>query len=86
MGEAFSLAEVVAAPWAERILLMLPYWRAIDPLRLCEVNGLKLTGKWLQATAARRSVVATSAGGVEMARASRLYYVDYVSPGAPGTL
>jgi len=63
---------------------MLPYWRGIDTLLLCKQYGLKRTAAWLQAVAARPSVIATSAGQSEMARASKLYYVSYVSPNAPG--
>ena len=36
--------------------------------------------------AAHPSVVQSSAGEEEMARASRRYYVEHVSPGAPGVL
>ena len=39
-----------------------------------------------RAVAARRSVVETSAGAEEMARAAAHYYVEHVSPGAPGRL
>jgi len=84
LGEAFSHAEAVAAPWVERMLLMLPHWRGLDPVRLCEVQGLPRTASWMQAVAARPSVQSTSAGEEEMVRASRRYYVNYASPGTPG--
>ena len=84
LGEAFSTAEVVAAPWVERMALMLPHWRNVDVFALCDSHGLTLTSKWLRAVLARPSVVATSAGKDEMALAARRYFVDYVSPGAPG--
>ncbi len=86
LGGTFSLAEAVAAPWCERMLRMLPHWRAIDTPSLCERHGLLLTREWLLATAARPSVVQSSAGDVEMARAAALYYVSHVSPGAAGRL
>jgi len=86
LGGRFSLAEVVAAPWVERILLMLPHWRAIDACRLCESQGLLATRDWLVAVSQRPSVVETSAGEAEMARAARRYFVTHVSPGAPGVL
>jgi len=66
------------------MLLMLPYWRGVDTLALCRGQGLTRTASWLQAVAARPSVQATSAGLPEMARASKLYYVSHISPGAPG--
>jgi len=84
LGERFSLAEAVAAPWVERMLCMLPFWRGIDPLHLCESHGLQRTSAWMQCVAARPSVQLTSAGKAEMVRAARRYYVDYASPGTPG--
>jgi|Transcript_49709 hypothetical protein len=66
------------------MLLMLPYWRNIDLLKLCRQQGLARTASWMEAVAARPSVQATSAGEAEMARAARLYYVSHVSPGARG--
>lgn len=82
----FSLAEVVAAPWVERMLQMMPLWRAVDFPYLLQQNGLERTRTWMQAIAARPSVTASSAGADEMERASRRYYVKHVSPGAPGVL
>jgi hypothetical protein len=63
---------------------MLPYWRAIDPLALCSSHGLTRTAVWLQAVTSRPSVIKTSAGEAEMARASKLYYVNYATPGSKG--
>lgn len=82
----FSLAEVVAAPWVERMLEMLPHWRGLDLPLLLQQNGLERTRKWMLAIAARPSVTESSAGVEEMARASRRYFVEHVSPGAPGVL
>ncbi len=86
LGSTFSLAEAIAGPWVERMIRMLPHWRDMHILSLCEARGLQRTRRWLEAVAARPSVAETSAGTAEMIRASRLYYVDYVSPGAPGEL
>ena len=86
LGSTFSLAEAIAGPWVERMIRMLPHWRDTHILSLCEARGLQRTRRWLEAVAARPSVAETSAGKAEMVRASRLYYVDYVSPGAPGEL
>ena len=84
LGERFSHAEAVAAPWVERMLLMLPFWRGLDALLMCERSGLTATSAWMRAVAARPSVQETSAGEAEMVRASKLYYVDYASPGTQG--
>ena len=63
---------------------MLPYWRNLDLVTLCERQGLRATATWLGAVAERPSVQQTSAGLDEMVRASKKYYVGYASPGAPG--
>lgn len=65
---------------------MLPHWRAFDIEVLCEQNGLMRTRDWIRAVLSRESVVESAATVEEMARASRLYYVSYVSPGAVGSL
>ena len=84
LGEQFSFGEAVAAPWVERMLLMLPYWRGVDTLKLCEAHGLERTSRWMQAVAMRPSVQRSSAGEDEMVRASKLYYVEHASPGTRG--
>ena len=84
LGSQFSHAECVAAPWVQRMLLMLPYWRNMDILDECEQRGLSCTARWLRAVAARPSVIETACEEAEMVRASKLYYVDYASPGSPG--
>jgi len=65
---------------------MLPFWRNTDVSRLMATNGLILTDRWMRAILERPSVLQTSAGKKEMVAASRKYFVNYVSPGAPGTL
>ena len=85
-GEAFTLAECVAAPWVERMSAMLPLWRNIDFAALCEGHGLTKVAAWSDAVLERPSVQTTSAGTEETARAARRYYVEYVSPGAAGVL
>ena len=66
------------------MLLMLPYGRKIDAVELCEESGCARTAAWLRAVATRPSVEETSAGEAEMARAAKLYYVDYATPGCRG--
>ena len=80
-GEAFTLAECVAAPWVERMSAMLPLWRNIDFAALCEGHGLTKVAAWSDAVLERPSVQTTSAGTEEMARAARR--VEYVSRARP---
>ena len=74
----------MAAPWVQRMLLMLPYWRNLDILAACDAQGLQRTAAWIRAVAARPSVVETCCDEAEMVAASRRYYVDYASPGSRG--
>ena len=83
LGRQFSLAECVAAPWVERMLVMLPYWRSVNLVELCRQQSLTRTASWLQAVASRPSVLSTTAGEAAMAKAATAYYVSFVSPGAP---
>ena len=66
------------------MLLMLPFWRNLDILKLCERQGLTRTRAWLEHVAARPSVIETAADEAEMVRASKLYYVSFASPGSRG--
>ena len=71
LGKTFSLAEVAAAPWVERMIRMLPYFRNVDFFRLCRQSGLTRTEAWCRAIVERPSVVESTAGEVEMRRAAR---------------
>ena len=77
-GEAFTLAEGVAAPWVERMSAMLPLWRNIDFTALCEGTGLTKVAAWsdavLQGVGAddERGYVRDGARGAEVLRRLRL--------------
>ena len=85
-GEAFTLAECVAAPWVERMSAMLPLWRNIDFTALCERHERSLPTKvaaWSDAVLERPPVQSRRARvrrRSRSARAARRYYVEDVSP------
>ena len=80
LGEKFSIAECISAPWVQRFHHVIPHYRA-ETLNDIGVSGS--ISKWMEAVQKRSSVIDTGVPSGEMFRAAELYYVSYVSPGAP---
>ena len=84
LGDDFSFAECVAAPWVQRFFVTLPYFRGIDfddVLRAFDA----LPG-WMRAVRDRASCKESICPEGEMLDAAKRYYVSYLSPGARGRL
>ena len=84
LGDDFSFAECVAAPWVQRFFVTLPYFRGIDfddVLRAFDA----LPG-WMRAVRDRASCRESICPEGEMIDAAKRYYVSYLSPGAKGCL
>ena len=84
LGDDFSFAECVAAPWVQRFFVTLPYFRGIDfddVLRAFDA----LPG-WMCAVRDRASCRESICPEGEMLDAAKRYYVSYLSPGATGRL
>ena len=84
LGDDFSFAECVAAPWVQRFFVTLPYFRGIDfddVLRAFDA----LPG-WMRAVRDRASCRESICPEGEMIDAAKRYYVSYLSPGATGRL
>jgi len=81
LGDMFSLAECIAAPWVQRFYVTLPYFRSVDFQNTMLPFGR--TTKWMEAVCRRKSVVESKCPEEEMIAAARKYYVSYVTPGAP---
>ena len=84
LGDDFSFAECVAAPWVQRFFVTLPYFRGIDfddVLRAFDA----LPG-WMRAVRDRASCKESICPEGEMIDAAKRYYVSYLSPGARGRL
>ena len=80
LGEAVSLAEVVAAPWVQRWGVTLPRFRRRDLERdILAPRGLDRVAAWTRAVAARPAAVETAAPPSEMIAAAEKYYVTYVT-------
>jgi len=84
LGDSFSLAECIAAPWVQRLFVTLPYFRSVDFRKT--VLPYKRTKKWMDAVRARSSVTVTKCPEDEIVAAARRYYVSYISPGSPGAM
>jgi glutathione S-transferase len=85
LGDTFSLAECICAPWVQRFFVTLPYFRGID----FQEQILSLypnVARWMAAVSSRPSVLESKCDEEEMLNAARRYYVSFVSPDAPGRL
>jgi len=86
LGNTFSIAECIAAPWVQRFFVTLPYFRGVDFFQQVLPAECVNVSRWMNAVRQRPSVKASSCPEEEMLAAARKYYVSYVSPGAPGIL
>jgi glutathione S-transferase len=86
LGNTFSVAECMAAPWIQRFYVTLPYFRGIHIIEDIIPKECEEVAKWMEVVRKRPSVQVTACADDEMLNAARKYYVSYVSPGAPGTL
>lgn len=59
LGETFSTAECIAAPFVQRCCTVLPHFCGpeLDPFLLCDQLRLPRLSKWMSAVLARQSVV-----------------------------
>jgi glutathione S-transferase len=86
LGNTFSVAECIAAPWVQRFYVVLPYFRGVQIIEEIVPKECEEVAKWMEVVRKRPSVQVTACADDEMFRAARKYYVSYVSSGAPGTL
>jgi len=86
LGNTFSVAECIAAPWIQRFYVTLPYFRGVDFEKDVLPPECTKVCRWANSVRARSSVVKSACPEDEMLAAARRYYVSFVSPGAPGKL
>lgn len=82
LGESFSVAECIAAPWVQRFFVTLLHYRSIDFDDILKKNQLEKTASWMKAVRERPSVVESKCCEDEMLAAAKCYYISYVTPGA----
>lgn len=85
LGQHFSYAECISAPWIQRAFVTLPYFRAID-FENEVLSKMEHVSNWMKSVCERPSCVATCCPESEMIAAAKRYYVSFISPGAPGYL
>lgn len=96
LGNQFSVAECIAAPWVHRFSLTIPYFRGVSVLTTSNNNDnnnhndniekLILPSKvsnWMDAVLARPSVQATNGKVNYVLQSTENYYVRYITPGSP---
>ncbi len=85
LGDNFSYAECISAPWIQRAFVTLPYFRGID-FEEDILSEMKHVSNWMRAVCERPSCVETRCPESEMIAAAKRYYVSFISPGAKGHL
>jgi glutathione S-transferase len=85
LGDTFSLAECICAPWVQRFFVTLPYFRGVD-FQEQILSPYPNVARWMATVSSRPSVLESKCDEEEMLNAARRYYVSFVSPGAPGRL
>ena len=85
LGDDFSFAECVAAPWVQRFFVTLPYFRGID-FEGDVLRAFDALPGWARAVRDRASCQESICPEGEMIDAAKRYYVSYLSPGATGRL
>ncbi len=85
LGDHFSYAECLSAPWIQRAFVTLPYFRGID-LEEDILSEMEHVSNWMRAVCERPSCVETCCPESEMVAAAKRYYVSFISPGAKGYL
>ena len=85
LGDDFSFAECIAAPWVQRFFVTLPYFRGID-FEGDILRAFDALPGWMRAVRDRASCQESICPEGEMLDAAKRYYVSYLSPGARGRL
>jgi len=85
LGDNFSYAECIAAPWIQRFYVTLPYFRGID-FEKDVLSRFDSISTWMKAVCNRPSCIASICPESEMIAACKRYYVSFVSSGAKGSL
>lgn len=83
LGENFSYAECISAPWIQRFYVTMPYFRGID-FEDDILSRFEFMSTWMNAVCNRPSCVTSLCPKSEMIDACKRYYVSYLSPAAKG--
>jgi len=84
LGEPFSYAECISAPWIQRFYVTLPYFRGIN-FEDDILSRFDYMSSWMKAVCNRPSCVDSICPESEMIAACKRYYVSFLSPGAMGS-
>ena len=85
LGDEFSHAECISAPWIQRFFVTMPYFRGVD-FESDILAQFKCLSRWMKSVCARPSCLESRCPEDEMIAACKRYYVSFVSPGAKGNL
>jgi len=80
LGETFSVAECIAAPWVHRFMVTIPYFRGVSMQAL---DPPEKVAKWMDAVLERPSVKSTNGPEDYLLKSTKNFFVKCISPGAP---
>ena len=83
LGDTFSVAECIAAPWVHRFQIVLPYFRGV---RVQDLGLPEAVTQWMEAVLDRPSVQATNGPTDYILESTKGYFVNYITPGAAGDI
>ena len=81
LGDTFSIAESMTAPWVHRFQVAIPYFRGVE---LEDLDVPENISRWMKAVFDRPSVQSTSCSNEKLLKSTAGYFVNYITPGAPG--
>jgi glutathione S-transferase len=80
LGDSFSVAECIVAPWVHRFSIVLPHFRAVTVNELVSSPRVQA---WLDAVLERPSVQSTNGPSEYVLSSTQGYFVNYITPGSP---
>lgn len=81
LGDTFSVAESITAPWVHRFQVAIPYFRGVE---LEDLDVPENISRWMKAVFDRPSVQSTVCLNAYLLESTARYFVTYITPGAPG--
>lgn len=80
LGETFSIAECLSAPWVHRFKVILPHFRGVT---VDELLPKAPVCQWMNEVLARPSVESTNGPEDYLISSTKSYFVKYITPGSP---
>lgn len=81
LGDTFSVAESITAPWVHRFQVAIPHFRGVE---LEDLDVPENISRWMKTVFDRPSVQSTACSNEYLLESTARYFVTYITPGAQG--